>query len=435
MSRRARRPLPPGFGALWTTVAVDLVGFGIVLPILPLYARRFHASSLESTLLVAVFSAASFLCSPLWGRLSDRVGRKPVLIVSLVGTAVGSLVTGLAGGLLLLFVGRILDGISGSSVSVAQASVADLAAPEDRPRLFGLLGAAFGIGFVAGPAIGALGAVINPRLPFLIAAAIAGVNAIVALRRLPQVVPATGPAGTPGPPWSPKRWRDRAPRPVAAGGRASGARTPERQPGILALLRQGEVGGLIAVAFLAMVAFSGFEATFALFGRRHLGFSLGSSAGVFACVGAVIVIVQGGLVHPIVARIGQAATLRVGLALNAAGLLLLAPARGWTLAVPALVALTVGQGLVQTTMASTLAASAEPARRGEILGAQQSAGGLARVIGPILGGAFLGSAASGIPYLLGGVLTAAALVVLSVGLAQGPAIPPIAPAVDDPEPV
>jgi MFS family permease len=407
MPRRVRRPLPPGFGALWVTVAVDLVGFGIVLPILPLYAKRFHASSLEATLLVAAFSAASFVCSPLWGRLSDRVGRKPVLIVSLVGTAVASLVTGLAGGLVVLFVGRVIDGVSGASVSVAQASVADLAEPQDRPRLFGLLGAAFGVGFVAGPAIGALGAVVNPRLPFFLAAAIAGINAVVALRRLPGGRHAT--AGTGGQSHGP--------------GASSG---PVHRPGLLALLRQPDVLGLVGVAFLALIAFSGFEATFALFGRRHLGFSLGSSAGVFAAIGAAIVIVQGGLVHPVVSRLGQSTTLRVGLTLDAAGLFLLAPARGWILAVPALIALTAGQGLVQTTMTSTLADRADPARRGELLGAQQSAGGLARVIGPILGGVLLGAHESGAPYVAGGLFTVAALGLL---LTRG-----AAPARSSPEP-
>ena len=110
-------------------MAIDLVGFGIVLPILPLYAKRFHTTSFEATLLVAVFSAASLVCSPLWGRISDRFGRKPVLLVSLAGTAVGSLITGLAGGLALLLVGRIIDGASGASVSVAQAAAADLSGP------------------------------------------------------------------------------------------------------------------------------------------------------------------------------------------------------------------------------------------------------------------------------------------------------------------
>ncbi|MDQ1364716.1 MAG: transporter, family, tetracycline resistance protein, partial [Acidimicrobiaceae bacterium] len=143
-------------------VAIDLVGFGLVFPILPLYARRFHVSSATATGLVSAFAAASFLFSPIWGRISDRIGRKPVLVLSLAGTCVGSLLTGLAGGIALLYVGRVIDGISGASVSVAQAAVSDVATPEQRARLFGLLGAAFGIGFVAGPALGALAELAGP---------------------------------------------------------------------------------------------------------------------------------------------------------------------------------------------------------------------------------------------------------------------------------
>ncbi|HWG72660.1 MAG TPA: MFS transporter [Acidimicrobiales bacterium] len=382
--RRSRAPLPPGFAIIWVSVAVDLVGFGIVLPILPIYAKRFHASSLEATLLVAAFSAGSFVASPLWGRLSDRVGRKPVLLVSLAGTAVGSLLTGVAGGLVLLFVGRVVDGISGASVSVAQASVSDLAPPSERPRLFGLLGAAFGLGFVAGPAIGALAALGGPRVPFLLAAAISGVNAVVAIRRLPET-------SSPG-----DRVRRRGVNPLGGlvGAGSVGARA---------------VAPLIGVAFCALVAFSAFEATFALFGRRHLGFGIGSSAAVFAAVGVVIVVVEGGLVRVAVDRLGELGTLRSGLALNAAGLGLLASARSWLLAAPALVLLAAGQGLVQPTMSSALAGRADPGRRGQVLGAQQSAGGLARVVGPALGGALLGGAASGVPYVAGAGLTVAAL--------------------------
>ncbi len=146
------------------------------------------------------------------------------------------------------------------------------------------------------------------------------------------------------------------------------------------------MGSFIAVAFGALVAFSAFEATFALFGQRRLGFGIGSSAAVFAVIGLVIVAVQGGLVHPIVSRIGEVATLRLGLLVDTVGLLGLAFVRSWFDLAPALLALTVGQGLVQTTMSSTLAGRADPSRRGEVLGAQQSAGGLARVIGPLLGG-------------------------------------------------
>ncbi|MBO0729769.1 MAG: MFS transporter, partial [Acidimicrobiaceae bacterium] len=348
--RPSRAGLPAGFGVLWTTVAIDLIGFGMVLPILPLYAKRFGASSLDAALLVAAFSGASFLCSPLWGRLSDRVGRKPVLLISLAGTAVGSLLTGLAGGLAVLMVARLIDGASGASVSVAQAAAADLAPPEKRARLFGYLGAAFGVGFVAGPAIGGLAAAVGPRVPFFLAAGVAGINALVAIRRLPET-------------------RHRHP-PARHGTRIDAV-----------------TGALIGVSFCALVAFSGFEATFALFGHHRLGLGLGSAAGVFAAAGLVIVIVQGGLVAPVVARCGETATLVTGLVANATGLALLSGARTWALAVPALLVLTAGQGLVQTTMASVLAGRAGPRHRGQLLGLQQSAGGLARIAGPALGGA------------------------------------------------
>jgi DHA1 family tetracycline resistance protein-like MFS transporter len=386
--KRSRKPLPPGFAAVWSTVAVDLVGFGIVLPLLPIYSRRFGASPFEAALLVAAFSGASFLAAPFWGRLSDRVGRKPILIVSLAGTAVGSLVTGLAGSLVLLYVGRVIDGVSGASVAVAQASVSDVASPDERPRLFGLLGAAFGLGFVGGPAIGAVAALGGPRLPFLLAAAIAGINAVIAVRRLPE----THSGGAPG------SWQF---NPFAGLAGVQG------------------VGRLVAVAFLALVAFSGFEATLPLFGQRHLGFSLTSTGAIFAAVGVGIVLVEGGAVRPLVRRWGEATTLGVGLVVNAAGLGLLAAASSWLLAAPALALLAGGQGLVQPTMASAIAGRAPADRRGRALGAQQSAAGLARVMGPVAGGALLGGHASGLPYLLGAVLT-----VLAVVLAV---VPPVRP--------
>lgn len=369
--------MPPGFGTVWVTVAVDLVGFGIVLPILPLYAQRFHASALDSTLLVAAFSAASLLASPLWGRASDRFGRRPVLLVSLVGTAVGSVLTGAAGGLALLFVGRLIDGASGSSVAVAQASVADLATPEQRPRLFGLLGAAFGVGFVAGPAIGSLAALVGPRVPFYLAGGIAAVNAVVAGRRLPETRPAA----------------------------------PHRPAGATSVLRTPGVAALVIVSFCALSAFSAFEATLALFGHRHLGLTLTSAAATFAAVGLALVVVQTRVVGPLVGRIGEERALAVGLGCNLVGLVLLSVARSWPVAVPALAALTVGQALVQTTMASTLAARAPAGRRGQLLGVQQSAAGLGRVVGPVAGGALLGSTASGAPYVFGAALCVLALVV------------------------
>ena len=214
-----------------------------------------------------------------------------MIILSLVGTAVGSLLTGLAGSLWLLFVGRIIDGASGASVSVAQGAVTDLAPPAERPRLLGLLGAAFGVGFVLGPAVGGLATLGGTHVPFFVAAAVASVNAVVAIIRVPETLPA-------------RRQRSRRsrrhPRPRAAPTRrATGRRrvapprTRSRSPSCM---------------FMATAAFAGFEATFALLGQERFGFDEGSAAAVFVVIGVVLVIVQGGLIAPAVHRLGGCAS-------------------------------------------------------------------------------------------------------------------------------
>ena len=375
--RRSR--FPAGFGALWGCVLLDLIGFGIVLPILPLWAERFGARPGTIGALVATYSAFQLVCAPLWGRLSDRVGRKPVLVLSLLGTAAGSLLTGLASSLVLLFVSRAIDGMSGASVAVAQAAVADLAEPSERPRLLGLIGAAFGLGFVAGPALGALAALGGPRAPFLVAAALAACNAVVALARLPETHP-------------------RAARDAGPAGGDEAETTPA--------WRRAGVARLLLVAFTSLVAFSAFEATFSLFGERRLGLRLASTGAVFAGIGLAVVLANAGLVAPAVRRLGEQGALRLGLVLDGAGLALLAVTRSWAVLVPALLALCAGQGLVTPTLSSSLAGAVRAERRGGALGLQQAAGGLARVVGPLAGGFAFQRLGVPVPYVVGAVLAA-----------------------------
>ncbi len=378
--------LPPGFRPLWLTVAVDMIGFGIVVPILPLYAERYRASPATIGVLVATFSIAQFVLAPVWGRVSDRVGRKPVLIVCLAGTAVASLLTGLAGALWLLFLARAVDGASGASVSVAQAAVVDVAEPEQRARLLGLLGAAFGVGFVAGPALAGLAALIGPRVPFLFAAALAGANCLVALVRLPETHRPGGVSKVGAGAWE--------------GGETAGV-----GHGLARL-----VGG----SFLAMVAFAAFEATFALFGQRRLGFDLAAVAGVFTVVGVTIALAQTRVVAPAVEWLGEPAAARLGLVLNAGGLALLALVHSVAALIPVLALLAAGQALVVPTLSSLIAGRAALAHRGSALGIQQGASGLARVVGPALGGAAFGRLGVPAPYLIG-----AALVLCAVGVVGG----------------
>src|SRR3954449_3852725 len=205
--RAERRPLPPGFGTIWSTVALDLVGFGFPLPALPNGGERRGASPTTLGFVVSSFSVAQLVFSPLLGRLSDRIGRRPVILLSLLGTAVGSVITGGATSVWMLYLGRVVDGASGASVSVAQGAVTDVAPPEERAHLLGLLSAAFGVGFVLGPALGGLAALWGPRVPFFVAAAIAFANGLVAWKRLPE----THPPGTvtPAPPASAVETADR----------------------------------------------------------------------------------------------------------------------------------------------------------------------------------------------------------------------------------
>ena len=366
------------------------MGFGIILPVLPLYAERFGARPATIGVLLASFSVAQLLFAPVWGSVSDRIGRKPVLVASLVGTALGSLVTGLAASLPLLFLGRIVDGMSGASVSVAQASVADLAPAQERARLFGLLGAAFGVGFVAGPALGALAALGGPRLPFLLAAGVAGINALAAVRRLPETNPDRS---APGP--SPLAAESHAG--LSHGSSSPSPGSPPPSPGLSRLL---------LIAFSSLVAFSAFEATFALFGEQRLSFGPASTGLVFTAVGVVLVLVQTTLVRPAVGRLGESATLRLALATNALGLAMLAAVHTWAVLVPALLALVVGQGLAQPSITSVVSGRARAGQRGRALGIQQSAGGLARVVGPVAGGLAFEHAGAASPYLAGAVVMA-----------------------------
>ena len=363
--------MPAGYWIIWTTVALDLVGFGIVVPILGRYAERFGANGLQVGLMFASFSVAQMVFAPILGRISDKVGRKPVIVFSLIGTAVGSFVTGAAGALWVLFLGRILDGASGASVAVAQGAVADIAPPEQRARLMGMLGAAFGVGFVVGPALGGLAALGGPHVPFYLAGSIAAVNAVAAIIRLPETKPDTSHI-------TEKHQRGTALSP--------------------ALKRFALVG------FLSMLGFAGFEATFSIWGEKQFGFTEGSASIVFVFVGVTLVAVQGGLIGPLTQRLGSRKLLRIGLSLVAVGLLLLGLSNTWPLLFVALFLLSLGQGMSGPSGSALVAELAPVERRGEAIGYQQSTAAFGRVAGPVMAGALFDHVGISAPFFVSGVL-------------------------------
>ena len=366
--KRTKEPLPRGFWIVWSTVALDMVGFGIVVPILGRYADRFGASGLEVGLLFASFSIAQLIFSPILGRWSDRVGRKPVLVISLFGSAFGSLILAFAGSLPVLLLGRIIDGASGASVVVAQGAVTDMAPPHQRARVIGLLSMAFGVGFIVGPAIGGLAALGGPHVPFLLAGMLALSNAIAAIIRLPET------------------------------------RKEGSAPATRVRLKGKWTSKFVLVAFLTTLPWAGFESTFSIFGKARFDLTEASTAGVFLFVGVLTAIMHGALIGPLTARFGSARLLHGGLVSIACGLLLMASAITWPVLFLSLAFLVFGSGLVNPSLTALVTNSADDSRRGEVLGVQQSANALARTIGPPLAGLTFDVIGVGSQFALGALV-------------------------------
>ena len=390
-SKRVSGPGRPSLAVLFGTVFLDLVGFGIVIPLLPLYAERFGAGPVTVAWLVAVYSLMQFLFAPWWGQLSDRIGRRPVLLVGLFGSAASYLLFGLAGSLTTLFVARILAGVAGANVGVAQAYVADITAPEDRARGMGMIGAAFGLGFILGPAIGGLLAPFGAGVPFLAAGLLALINGLLAIRWLPES-------------------RDRALGVVEG--------TAGIQARWKSLRRFGRIPGtlsLFAALFLLTLAFAALEATISLFADRRWSFTPSGVAFLFVYLGVIVTVVQGGVVGRLAKRFGDRRVAMLGMIALAAGMAGLAFAPTLPLLALALALLAVGQGAATPTLTALVSRAAPPEERGRILGVSQSLSALGRVLGPLWGGLAFARLGISAPYLSGALVVAVGLGVLILG--------------------
>jgi MFS transporter, DHA1 family, tetracycline resistance protein len=395
---RFRRAVPAGrqsLAVLFVTVFIDLMGFGIVIPLLPLYAERMQATAFEAGALLAVYSLMQLLFAPLWGRLSDRIGRRPVLLASLSGSAASYFLLAVAGSLPALFAARVVAGIAGANIPVAQAYIADVTSGPQRTRGMGLIGAAFGLGMVIGPALGGGLLLLGPRMPELFAAALCLANVVVAALRLPESRPPTvDPAGSFRHPLAPAVLR------VAL-----------RRPGVPALL---------AVFFLVTLGFAVLEGTFSLTATHRHGYPPARVAGLWLYMGVVAVVIQGWLVGRLARRVPERALVAVGAACLGVGLAAVPWAEPGPELLLALGLVIAGQGLAAPSIASLLSGSGEAAQ-GMVLGVSQSLSAAARVVGPAGGGFVLHHLGPGATYLGAAVGAAAALLVALPAVRPAPA--------------
>ena len=406
---------------VFAIVFVDLLGFGILIPIVPLYAEAFGASEFVVGVLIASYSMTQFFFAPVLGRLSDERGRRPILLLSLFGSVVAWTLFGLAQGLFVLFAARLLAGAMGGNIATAHAYVADVMPPEDRAKGLGLIGAAFGLGFVFGPALGGVFSaestvaivrgvmpsvvpITQFTLPSFVAAAISLLNLLAAA----VVLPETNVGGVP-------------------------TEERSRMNRLLGALENRSLRGLVVAFFLFSFAFSAMESMFVLFTRDVFGYGPTMNGYILAYLGVVIAIVQGGFVGRLAERFGERTLAIVGVGIELVTLALLPfsgvlgsrlPALGPLVSrgpvVPGgllvllvvLTFLSVGNGFTNVSLNTLVSQSAAQEEQGGAFGVTQSAGSIARATGPVLAGLLYTAIAYWVPFVVGGLLMIPILVIL-----------------------
>ncbi len=382
---------------LFVIVFTDLIGFGIVIPLLPLYVEHYHPAAWVFGLLMASFSAMQFIFSPILGRLSDRVGRRPVLLISLAGSVIGFVLFALAHSIAWLFASRLLAGACGGNVATAQAVIADTTPPEKRAHGMGLIGAAFGLGFIAGPALAGVLAPVSTAAPGWGAAAFSVAAWTMTLLFLPET------------------------RPVAATGA-----TPVPASGFARLayaFGHAELAPLLAIGFLLVSGFAAFEVTFAQFLHDRLALPHSDVGFLFVYIGVLAAGVQGGLVGRATRRFGERTLLIAGLTVCAAGLVMLALSHTVAEVMVVLPLTSLGAGLSMPSLSSLVSRSARADEQGAALGAFQGIGSLARVVGPFTAELAVGAWGVAAPPLGAAALSAAAALGFGMVVRRRRAVP------------
>ncbi len=371
-----KRKMHMALGLMFLTVFIDLIGFGIIIPLLPLYAKQFGASGLTIGLLLMSYSLMQFFFAPMWGRLSDRIGRRPVLMISLVTSAIGYTIWGFAASLPMLFLSRIVAGFGNANLAVAQAYIADVTPEENRSQGMGMIGAAFGLGFVLGPAIAGIASYfgVQPNILGFIAAGFSIVDLIFTATCLPE----------------PEKRKDSAHNPFAHGADFYFS-TVGNKKFTLSLF----------IIFISTFAFANMETTLVLLTNQYYNFSMMQNSYLFTGLGLVMALIQGVLIRRIGKKYPDASLISVGTALITVGLILTPITHSLLVLCIALIILATGSGINNPANSSLLSKLAPRDETGGVLGIGQSMSTLGRILGPVAGGFLFDAMGASSPYMLG----------------------------------
>jgi DHA1 family tetracycline resistance protein-like MFS transporter len=408
---------------VFLVVLIDLIGFGIILPLMPFYATEFGASPVMIGLLYSIYSVAQLVFSPIWGGLSDRIGRRPIMLLSTLGAAVAYIVFGFAETFAVLLLSRLMAGVMGGNISTAQAYIADVTSVEDRARGMGLIGAAFGLGFVMGPALAS--GLIHPSIPAFVesigysgfaswlsehsyaipaffASMLSFVSFLMVYFRLEETV---------------------VPGAETSSGAKEGVFTKAYWTNLIATGKSSQTGYILILLMGAMFILSFGQASlysaFPLFCEAVLGMTAGQVGIQFFWLGIITAVIQGGLIRPLTKVFREETLFLVGNVLMAVGLVLLGTASSIQQLTLYLALMAVGHSLNLPTVTSLISQKADPARMGATIGATQGLSGLGRAIGPTWGG-FLFGIGVGLPFWLTGIVVAGTVVIgIAVKRASG----------------
>ncbi len=364
---------------IFLIVFIDLLGFGIILPLLPFIAEKFKASDFQVGLLAATYSFFQFVGAPILGDLSDRFGRKKILLISQIGTFAGFLLLGFANSLWLIFLSRLIDGLTGGNISIAQAYIADVTTSKNRARGMGIIGAAFGLGFIFGPALGGFLAQFGFAAPAFFAAFISLLSIFATMFLLKETV------------------KNNKVAPIQ--------RRKINFKKLYSLLKQKPIGFLIILFFALNLAFSSFQGIFALWAERKLNFGPQNIGYLFAYIGILSVLTQLKILPELLKRIKEIKLLQLGVLMRSIGLVLVPFSVFPFVIYISFFFIAIGNGISEPTLQSIASENVDQKHYGQVLGYLQSSGSLGRISGPILGGGLFEFIGTSAPFLFAGGTT------------------------------